>query len=414
MNPPAWPADDAAGIIADGRPATATHRPATVAELQDQVRAAVAAGLAVYPRGGGTTRESGGVPARPGVVIETDRLDRVIDYPAADMTITVEAGMTLGAIRAIVAGENQRLAIESPNPDRATLGGIFATARTGPRRFGWGRPRDAIIGVAFVNGAGDLVRGGGRVVKNVAGYDLPKLLTGSWGTLGIITELTLKVNPRPEASAFVAVQYSSLLEVAAALDRLNTSGTRPIALELVDTAMAGISPDAGWTLSIGLEGNEAAVAWQVRRLETELGRPVLTCRREAEAEAAWLDLVDREAADLTPVEFRASFAPSAALRFVEQVPVGRWAVRAHAGNGVVRGWLRSASDLVHAEADILRLRAEANRLGGALVLAGCPTDWKARLGVWGERRPDWALAERVKAALDPGRVLNPGRFVGTI
>jgi len=409
-----WPEDDAGGSLGDGRFASATHQPTSVAEVQAIVRAAGAAGLAVYPQGGGSALDYGGVPARPGVAVRLGGLDRVVDYPAADMTITAQAGMTLGAVRALVAQAGQRLAIESAHPDQATLGGIFATAATGPRRFGWGRPRDAIIGVAFVTGAGELVRGGGRVVKNVAGYDFPKLLTGSMGTLGIITELTLKVNPWPSASAVVRVGLASLPVAAAALDQLNVSGTRPVALELVDAWTVDQRSSAGWQLLIGLEGNEAAVEWQIRRLGTELGRTDLVVLCDDDAESSWLDLVADEAGAIGPVGFAASFAPSQALLFLAKLDLKRWSIRVHAGNGVVRGVARGEQAQEIWETEIKGLRAEADRLGGSLILPRCPTAWKRQLGVWGPRRPDWTIAERVKQALDPGHVLNPGRFVGSI
>ncbi len=406
-----WPADDTGGTLGAGRFATATHHPGSVAELQGIVLESGGSDLAVYPQGGRTALDYGGIPSRPGVAVRLGRLDRVVDYPAADMTITVEAGITLGRVRALVAEQGQRLAIEAAWPDLATIGGIFATATTGPRRFGWGRPRDQIIGVTFVNGAGELVRGGGRVVKNVAGYDLPKLLTGSLGTLGIITEVTLKVNPRPEASALVSVDYDSLADAAGALDRLNISGTRPVALELVTSP-----PDLRrrWVLKIGFEGNRAAVDWQVARLISELDRSNSATYRDDEAEAEWLSFVAAEGQDPAPLAFVASFAPSRALAFLDQVDLNRWSVRVHAGNGVVRGMARGDHDFDHWAAAVGKLRAEASQLDGSLVLSCCPTAWKDRLQVWGPTRADWAIAERVKRALDPGLVLNPGRFVGTI
>src|SRR5262249_18731414 len=155
-------------------------------------------------------------------------------YPFADMTITVQAGMTLSALRAILAEQHQRVLIDAPDPDRATLGGIYATNTAGPRRYGAGRPRDQIIGVSFVTSDGNIVKGGGRVVKNVAGYDFPKLLTGSMGPLGIISQVTLKVRPIPEASVIAWVPFAAPTRLAAALDQLNTSGTRPIALDLLN------------------------------------------------------------------------------------------------------------------------------------------------------------------------------------
>ena len=135
--------------------------------------------------------------------------------------------------------------VDAPDPDRATLGGIYATNTSGPRRYAAGRPRDQIIGVSFVTSEGVVVKGGGRVVKNVAGYDFPKLLTGSMGTLGIITQLTLKVRPIPEASAIVWVPFWNPKSLADALDQLNTSGTRPVALELFNGSALEPS-DKGW------------------------------------------------------------------------------------------------------------------------------------------------------------------------
>ena len=404
-----WPEDDTNGVLGDGRFASATHHPESVDEFRAIVRDAVASGLAVYPQGGGTSLDYGGIPSRPGVAVRMGRLVRVVDYPFADMTVTVEAGMTLGALRTLLAEQGQRLAIEAAHPESATLGGIFATASTGPRRFGWGRPRDQIIGVSFVTGDGELVRGGGRVVKNVAGYDFPKLLTGSMGTLGIITELTLKVSPKPEAAAVVDIHFDSLTAVDAALDRLNVSATRPIALELIDNATGG-----PWALMVGFEGNREAVNWQVRRLESEMDRTGLTVLQDHEAETVWLNIVDYEAEACSPVGFTASFAPSRSIEFLGLVDRDRWSTRTHAGNGVVRGLDLIGDDLQGYASEVGRLRAESNRLGGSLILHRCPTPWKDRLGIWGPSRPDWVIAERVIQALDPGRVLNPGRFIGTI
>ena len=180
-------------------------------------------GHAIYPQGGRTALDYGGVPRRPGVAIDTTGINRLIDYPFADMTITVEAGMTLSALRAILAEQGQRVLVDAPDPDQATLGGIYATNASGPRRYAAGRPRDQIIGVSFVTSEGVVVKGGGRVVKNVAGYDFPKLLTGSMGTLGIITQLTLKVRPIPEASAIAWVPFWN----PEASPTRSTSSTRP-------------------------------------------------------------------------------------------------------------------------------------------------------------------------------------------
>jgi len=424
-----WPENPTGGPLGDGRNATATDRPESVDALRGVVLDRVAGGHALYPQGGCSALDYGGIPRSPGVAVDTRALDRVIDYPAADMTVTVEAGITLSTLQGVLAGENQRLLIEAPHPDRATLGGIYATNTCGPRRFGSGRPRDQVIGVSFVTADGALVKGGGRVVKNVAGYDFPRLLTGSLGMLGVIAQLTLKVRPRPEATAVVWVPLRGVEEIGPALDLLHTSSTRPMALELLNppaarfvAAGSGFASD-GWVLAAGFEDNAPSVAWQIDRFRTELGRVDAVALEGADAEPLWAALSGFQDAPLGPLGFVAGMRPSAVAAFVRGLDAGRWAVQAHAGSGVVRAFLLETPEL-HAAASALpgpevsnevsTLRAAAIVAGGALTLNRCPPAWKGPLKVWGDPRPDWPLAERVKKAFDPRGVMNPGRFIGTI
>jgi glycolate oxidase FAD binding subunit len=416
-----WPEPPAGGPLGDGRFAHATDRPATVDDLCRVVSERVAQGHAIYPQGGGTALDYGGTPRAPGVAIDTRGLNRVIDYPAADMTVTVEAGITIGALGEVLAEQNQRLLVDAPFPDRATVGGVYATNTSGPRRLGAGRPRDQIIGVSFVTSAGAVVKGGGRVVKNVAGYDFPKLLTGSMGTLGVIAQVTLKVRPRPEASALVWAPFESADGLAGVLDRLNTSDARPMAVELLNpSASQRVGkplrlPTGRWTVVVGLEDNAPSVAWQLDRLHAELKCPGSEVRQGPDAEPLWGALTGFQAEeDCGPLSFTASLRPSGVAGFVAGIDPGRWAVQAHAGNGIVRAYLLGQVDLEATSAEVARLRALVLRDGGSLILSRCPAGWKDRLKVWGDPRPDWALAERVKRALDPLGVMNPGRFVGTI
>ena len=191
-------------ISIDGSAPLRMARPTTVAELGTLVTAARSAGHGVYPAGGRTTLDAGLPPAKLGVVVDTTALNEVIDYPARDMTITAQAGITLAALQGELAAEGQWLPVDVPAPEQATLGGAIALNKSGPRRYGFGTLRDFVIGISFVTDDGVEVKAGGRVVKNVAGYDLMKLQIGALGTLGVITQVTLKVKPRPEASAAVA------------------------------------------------------------------------------------------------------------------------------------------------------------------------------------------------------------------
>lgn len=415
-----WPDSAVGGRLGDGRFASATDRPETIDALRQAVIDRIAQGYAIYPQGGGTALDYGGIPCAPGVAIDTRALDKVIDYPHADMTVTVQAGISMESLRALLAAQGQRLAIDVPHPDRATLGGIYATNTSGPRRFGAGRPRDQIIGVTFATSDGALVKGGGRVVKNVAGYDFPKLLTGSLGTLGIITQMTLKVRPIPEASALVWVPFTSAESVGTALDRMNTSGTRPIALELLNASAARIVGEAHglpadeWILVVGFEDNAESVSWQVDRLMIELGRTNIVIREGAGAPPLWSALTEFQAADVGPISFVANVRPSSVAGFARDLAPETWAVQAHAGNGIVRGHLLGSTKIEPYRADVERLRTATVADGGNLILSRCPTEAKDQFRVWGEPRPDWAIAERVKQTLDPKRVMNPGRFVGTI
>lgn len=411
-----WPDSAEGGSLGDGRYAAATHRPETVDALKQAVAENVAAGYAIYPQGGRTALDYGGSPRRPGVAIDTTGLTRVIDYPAADMTITVEAGITLAELQTVLAAQHQRLLIDVPRADRATLGGVFATNTCGPRRYGVGRPRDQILGVSFVTGDAALVKGGGRVVKNVAGYDFPRLLTGSMGTLGILTQMTLKVRPKPETSLLVLYPLTRDHDLETTLERLNTSGTRPIALEVLNAPAAqptGVSGDAG-CLILGFEDNATSVAWQVERLRTEMEGRECVVREGEEAARLWSLLTEFQADEPGSISLTANLRPSEVARFLNELPADGWSVQAHAGSGVVRAHRLGEPDLASVASDIDRLRKRAREGGGNVILTRCPTDWKPTLKVWGDPRPDWALAAQVKQALDPRAVMNPGRFIGEI
>ena len=173
--------------------------PRTVAEAQEIVRGAT--GLGIVPWGGGTRQHVGYPPERYDLALSTEHLNAITEYEPADLTVTAQAGVTLAQLQRTLAEQGQWLPLDAALPERRTVGGLVAARADSLRRFACGSVRDALIGVSVINHRGEVVKGGGKVVKNVSGYDLPKLYCGSWGTLGLIVEATFKVAPLPEASA---------------------------------------------------------------------------------------------------------------------------------------------------------------------------------------------------------------------
>jgi glycolate oxidase FAD binding subunit len=394
-----------------------------VPELGDLVRQAAAYGQAIYPLGGQTMLDFGLPPSRPGIGIDLRSLTEVVDYPARDMTITVQAGITMTKLRELLATENQRLPIDVPQPDRATLGGVLATNISGPRRYGFGTLRDYVIGIKVVNDEGHEVKAGGRVVKNVAGYDLCKLYIGSLGTLGVITQATLKLKPRPEEQALVLVSCGKdTLE--SLLNEIHRSRTRPVCLDLLNPAAISYInersdvrlPEAPWLLVVGFEDNCEAVHWQERQLLEELSSggygPVQT-RTGSAAGPLWQALAEFPYRPEACLTFRANVLPRAVEEFSRRaaaLPEGL-ALQAHAGNGIVVGHVECELTLEQAQSLLRPLNDAAAVSHGNIVILRCPAAWKTQLPVWGAPRSDVWLMRAVKEKLDPHGLFNPGRFV---
>jgi len=395
------------------------RQPATVGDICQLVRDAAATAQAIYPAGAQTQWDLGLPPTKPGLLLDTRRLDQVIDYPARDMTITVQAGMTVARLQAILAGEKQRLPIDVPHADRATVGGILATNVSGPRRYGFGTLRDYLIGISVVNDQGHEIKAGGRVVKNVAGYDLCKLYVGSLGTLGVITQVTFKLRPRPAEQALFAFLCPPG-ELDAALAQLHTTRTRPVCIELLNPAATASLAETlhecwpkEWAIIVGFEDNAEALKWQVGQLVHEIGgRYSVSGTLGGCAEPVWQWLVEFAGISDGLLSFKAGVPPSAVASFCVEAARLLEPVRlqVHAANGIIVGHCL-AENVV---AQVRQVRDLAAAAGGHLVVTRCPAAWKDAEFVWGPPRPDVALMRAVKEKLDAGRLFNPGRFVDNI
>ncbi len=397
-------------------------RPTSVAELGEIVRRAAADGQALYPLGGRTSLDYGLPPTRPGLGVDLRGLNRVIDYPARDMTVTVQAGVTVAELRRLLAAEEQRLPIDAPHAETATLGGLLATNHSGPRRYGWGTLRDYVIGSSVVNDRGEETRAGGRVVKNVAGYDLPKLHIGALGTLGVITQVTLKLRPLPEEQALLVLCCGGD-RLEATLETLHRSRTRPVCLEVFNAAALPytdlrLSAEPGtWAVVAGYEDNLDSLNWQVPQLVREL-RAALPVMGRIGALAApwWQGLAEFAAWPGAALTFQAALRPSGLAAFCLELaglPQGLL-LQAHAGNGVVVGHVPSGVPQSEAEGCVRQARQLAARAQGHVVVQRCPAAWKKTLSVWGPAPESAWLMRAVKEQFDPQRLFNPGRFVDGI
>lgn len=412
--------------VIEGRTPQAAVLPGSAGEVAAVVKHAAEAGVPVVAWGGGSAIGVGAPPARAGVVVVLTRLSALVEHEPGDLTATAEAGISLAALQSALRARGQWLSLDPPDADRATLGGILAANASGPRRHLYGTARDLLIGVTVVTADGTIVRGGAKVVKNVAGYDVPKLFIGSFGTLGLIVEATVKLRPVPDAERLVAVPFERFEDAGVALQALLTSDLLPNAVDLLDGASAtalGLPPAAA-TLAVGFDGLADQVEWQV----TELARVVAPhggAKPVAVSTSTWERLASaaRDAVGAPAALMVLSVLPAAVAQTMQRGAesarrrgfVSAWC--AHAGVGHVTAALAAQATRPEPSAIAAVLddwRTSAHAAGGHASVTWAPLPVKSALPVWDDAGAAGRLMQRIKAQLDPNNVLNPGRFVAGI
>ena len=420
-----------AALSVDGKFPQCIVYPTTAEEVAAILRCAAQHDLGVIPCRNGTKLGVGNPPRRFDVALSLKDMNRVWHYEAADLTITAEPGMKFGDFQHFVSRDGLWLPLDPPGGSRASLGGIVATNACGPLRLTYGAPRDMVLGMKIATGEGKVVKAGGRVVKNVAGYDIGKLLIGSYGTLGVIVETSFKLFPLPRRRATFAIAVGTLGIGRDLRRRIQKSPLAPARMVLMNAGgvrMAAANPPGREAkepeIWLEMAGSKRVIERCEREL-AELGKESAVVPRSvesAEAEAAWARLTDLRTClpelSAEAIILKATLPDSASEELIsraEQEAEGekaKLAAVAQLGVGIVLLSVLSQHAAPTMVSMIRRLRDAAQALGGALVVERCPLEIKTELDVWGAPGNDFELMRKLKALWDPKGILAPGRFLG--
>jgi len=402
--------------------------PATVAEASEVLRAAAGNNMAILPRGTGTKLTWGTPPERCDVIVDTTLLDRVIEHAAGDLVVRVQAGLPMARLASQLASAGQQLALDAPGtvpagPGQAgncpagtagTVGGVIATGAAGPRRLRYGTPRDLLIGITVVLADGTVASAGGKVVKNVAGYDLGKLFAGSYGTLGLIAEAAFRLHPLPQAAAYVTVTCASAAAAAAAVRAAIESQLMPSAAEIDRPA-----PGAPVSVCLLLEGTADAITERVTRMRDAVG----TGARAGVDPPDWWGLSGAGATAL-----RIAFGPGELQSVLDAVDeaaaaapqVLSPAIRGSAGAGVLEASLDTGPEPDTLASFVTMLRRRLARPpgwgdvpGASVTVVHAPAAARGAVDVWGPVTTAEVM-RAIKDQFDPGHRMSPGRFAGGI
>ena len=361
------------------------------------------------PWGGGTAMAIGNPPARLDWVLSTSRLNRLIEHDHANLTATAQCGITLGALQTALASQKQFAPFHAPCPERSTLGGIIAANLNGPKRSSYGSLRDLVIGVKVVLGSGEQIKAGGKVVKNVAGYDLCKLFTGSLGSLGIITEATVRVAPIPEAKV-TGIAQGSLAQAVQLAGELAIAKLLPAAVFL-----RGAFSDQNWQLAVSFEGFGETVRRQITGLNSLVKQNSMTLETHhaEDEEQIWQD-IDNQSLQADRIIYRVTVPRSSVslvLTAVKSSFLGAAvsAISADLAMGII--WMVTPPTQTSA-GHFAELISMAREYHGHAVMFAAPPELKVGVEVWGPSPPTISLMRDLKQRFDPNGILNPGRFVG--
>jgi glycolate oxidase FAD binding subunit len=369
------------------------------------------------------------------VVLSLEHFSQILEFEPQDLVVKVQAGCPLATLQARLAQDGLCLPVDPPWQDTATLGGIVSSHDSGPLRFSNGTIRDYLIGISLVQPDGVWTKFGSRVVKNVTGYDMCKLYTGAFGTLGVLLDFYFKLKPLPPSEKTIVVKFKGLTETAQALAKLLSSPLLPAAVELLNPAALEFvnhsldltQGESGYAVALRFGDVENSVQWQVEQLEkvwdglTAQGVIVGDAREQAlvwqmlREDRPWLE----RPASLN-AKLKLNCLPNQVSTMAGRLETLRkelnaeLRLKAHAGSGVIRGYLafeESASTTTQFVRQLQNLRAELKPSRGTVIVESAPASLKAGIVVWGYDFKDRALMQQIRQQYDPRGILNPGRFV---
>jgi glycolate oxidase FAD binding subunit len=408
--------------------------PRTAEEAGALLKEANAQNWAVVPFGSGSKQHIGNALKKFDMALSLEHFNQILEFEPQDLVVKVQAGCPLATLQARLAQDGLCLPIDPPWKDAATVGGIVSSHDSGPLRFAFGTIRDYLIGISLIQPDGAWTKFGSRVVKNVTGYDMCKLYTGAFGTLGVLLDFYFKLKPLPPSEKTVVVKFKGLTETAQALAKLLSSPLlpgavellNPTALEFVNHSLSLTQGESGYALVLRFGDVENSVQWQVEQLEklwdglTAQGVIVGDAREQAlvwqmlREDRAWLD---RPALN---VKLKLNCLPNQVAPMADRLDKlskeldAELRLKAHAGSGVIRAYLaleESASAPSQFAQQLQNLRAELKSSRGTVIVESAPASLKAGIDVWGYDFKDKALMQQIRQQYDPRGILNPGRFV---
>lgn len=403
--------DLADAITIDGQTIRNVHRPLSASEVADLLGDAANLRRTLAPLGGRTQIALGNAPDQIDEAIDLTGINRVLHFEPADLTLSVEAGARFGDVQAVLAARGQTLPIEVPLPEQATIGGLIATALSGPRRLGSGSLRDLLIGISVAYPAGIVAKAGGMVVKNVTGFDLMRLHHGALGTLGVIVSANFKTIPLHRAEATVLATFATLDAAFDASDRVRAGRVRPLALELVQSG-------SDWRLAVRVAGRPTTVNLLVKEAQAAVGADCDVLSPD-ESSAWWRDYVGtHRLVRIDRVLIRCGVAPketrrltTAVLELLAERALSADLVNVSPGLGALILGLPAASLTAKSLAG---LQSALLNVAAHVTVLSAPAALKACIDVWGRQPETLSVMQALKAEFDPHRTINPGRLVGRL